>query len=149
MPLRWGGIAGLIAGLTVAVSGAAWATAAVTPPAGEVPTDDGPALDGPGLDELVTPDAPGSVTVANVDGLGGGTDTGKVIVSWSAAGDNGSAITKYTVTYGVDRSRRMRDGGAEVCRQWPDTGSLASLQASSPPMALAMVRLRPTCWPRR
>ena len=33
LPLRWGGIAGLIAGLTVAVSGAAWATAAVTPPA--------------------------------------------------------------------------------------------------------------------
>ena len=61
-----------------------------------------PALDGPGLDELVTPDAPGSVTVANVDGLGGGNDTGKVIVSWSAAGDNGSAITKYTVRYGVD-----------------------------------------------
>ena len=102
LPLRWGGIAGLIAGLTVAVSGAAWATAAVTPPAGEVPADDGPALDGPGLDELVTPDAPGAVTVANVDGLGGGTDTGKVIVSWSAAGDNGSAITNYTVTYGVD-----------------------------------------------
>ena len=102
MPLRWGGIAGLIAGLTVAVSGAAWATAAVTPPADEISTDDGPALDGPGLDELVTPDAPGSVTVANVDGLGGGNDTGKVIVSWSAAGDNGSAITKYTVTYGVD-----------------------------------------------
>ena len=102
LPLRWGGLAGLIAGLTVAVSGAAWATAAVTPPAGEVSTDDGPALDGPGLDELVTPDAPGSVTVANVDGLGGGTDTGKVIVSWSAAGDNGSAITKYTVRYGVD-----------------------------------------------
>ena len=96
-------IGALIAGLSVAVSGATPANAAVEPPVVEASATGEPDVVAPVAPGPGAPDAPVEVTVANINGLPAGSDTGKVTVSWSAPPDNGSAITKYVVTYGVDR----------------------------------------------